>query len=323
MMHSQPKVSVIVPVYNAAPYIERCARSLFSQTLDSIEYIFVNDKTPDNSIDILQQVLAEYPERLPWVKIIDMTVNSQQAAARSRGLKESTGEYVIHCDPDDWVDVDYYRQLYKKANEDNLDLVTGDIEYHYSNNKTRRDIIADFTSPIQVLQSDSFFLLPLWSNLVKSDLIRKQRIDFYNGVNFMEDFGFLFRVYFCAHSAGHIHNVYYHYNKENENSITTRINSKGIIEQRIKCLKCLDQFFLGHNVDVKQFGLMQRSKRDVKDLWLNKNSLKIWRNLFPEVSHWILKQREASLSYRLVYYLSHHIGVWPMKIFLSVKDKMA
>ena len=64
----QPKVSVCVPVYKGEPYIEKCVRSLFSQTLDNIEYIFVNDNTPDKSMEIIYKVLNEYPYRKPFVK---------------------------------------------------------------------------------------------------------------------------------------------------------------------------------------------------------------------------------------------------------------
>ena len=63
-----PKVSIIVPIYNVEKYIARCARSLFEQTLDDIEYIFVNDCTPDNSIEILKSILDEYPQIMKPIK---------------------------------------------------------------------------------------------------------------------------------------------------------------------------------------------------------------------------------------------------------------
>lgn len=72
-MSSTPKVSVYVPIYNVAPFIERCARSLFEQTLEDLEYIFVDDKSPDDSVDILLRVLDEYPHRKSQVRLIRHT----------------------------------------------------------------------------------------------------------------------------------------------------------------------------------------------------------------------------------------------------------
>lgn len=78
-------VSVIIPVYKVEKYIERCARSLFEQTLESIEFIFVDDCSPDQSIKILQSVLQEYPHRTPHTKIIRHERNRGLAAARNTG----------------------------------------------------------------------------------------------------------------------------------------------------------------------------------------------------------------------------------------------
>ena len=111
MTNTQPKVSVIVPIYNVEAYIERCAISLFEQTLDDIEYIFVNDCTPDNSMMILSEVLSRYPQRKEQVRIINQPKNQGAAKAREDGIKEARGEYIIHCDSDDWVDKNIYQLL--------------------------------------------------------------------------------------------------------------------------------------------------------------------------------------------------------------------
>lgn len=121
-----PKVSVIVSVYGVEKYIERCVRSLFEQTLDEIEYLFIDDCTPDRSIEILRQVLEEYPQRKPQVTIHRMEQNSGQAAVRKWGMQNATGEYVIHCDSDDWADTDMYRAMYEKAKEENADVIVCD-----------------------------------------------------------------------------------------------------------------------------------------------------------------------------------------------------
>jgi glycosyltransferase involved in cell wall biosynthesis len=109
------KISVVVPVYNVAKYIERCVCSLMEQTLNDIEYIFVNDCTPDNSIEILKQTLKRYPHRKYDVKIIHHCHNQGPFETRNSGLVVATGEFISYCDSDDWVDVAMYESLYLKA----------------------------------------------------------------------------------------------------------------------------------------------------------------------------------------------------------------
>ena len=98
-----PKLSVLVPVYNVEAWIDKCARSLFEQTIDDVEYIFVDDCTSDRSIEILTATLAEYPRRIPQVKIIHHDKNRGLVASRNTALRVATGDFIIHCDSDDWV----------------------------------------------------------------------------------------------------------------------------------------------------------------------------------------------------------------------------
>ena len=119
----RPAVSVIVLVYGVEEYIEKCARSLFGQTMEDLEFIIVDDCTPDRSMEILYSVLEDYPRRKDQVKVIHNEVNRGQAYSRRVGVEAATGEYIIHCDSDDWVDLDMYAKMYSKARECNLDLV--------------------------------------------------------------------------------------------------------------------------------------------------------------------------------------------------------
>ena len=124
------KLSVIVPVYGVEKYIERCANSLFNQTLDHIEFIFVDDCTPDRSIELLQAVIEKHQERFTtysWtVRIEKMPQNSGPASVRKHGLQMATGEYVIHCDSDDWVEPDMFRLMYETAEAEQADIVVSD-----------------------------------------------------------------------------------------------------------------------------------------------------------------------------------------------------
>ncbi len=124
-----PQVSVIVPVYGVEMFMERCARSLFEQTLDDLEYLFIDDCTKDDSIGVLKRVLMEYPHRENQVHIHRMEHNSGQAAVREWGMKNACGEYVIHCDPDDWVDPNMYERMYEEAKKNDWDVVMCDFCY--------------------------------------------------------------------------------------------------------------------------------------------------------------------------------------------------
>ncbi|MEA4968038.1 MAG: glycosyltransferase family 2 protein, partial [Bacteroidaceae bacterium] len=108
MIH-YPKISVIIPVYNAELYFEKCLRSLFEQTFGGIEFVFINDNTPDNSFNILENVLADYPDRKKQIKIINNKYNIGSGASRNIGLTVADGEYIVFCDSDDWCDLDLYQ----------------------------------------------------------------------------------------------------------------------------------------------------------------------------------------------------------------------
>ena len=126
-------ISVIIPIYNVELYIERCVRSLMEQTLENIEFIFVNDCTPDKSMIILQRVLEEYPVRKEKVKIIEHKQNKGIAATRNTGLKYVSGQYIIYCDSDDWIERDMYEKLLKKALVTCADIVACDYYDDYIN----------------------------------------------------------------------------------------------------------------------------------------------------------------------------------------------
>ena len=117
------RVSVIVPFYNAGKHIERCAESLMRQTLkDGIEFVFVNDGSTDDSLDKLVSVVSKYPYRSTQVKI-ESQPNQGSAAARQKGHDCAVGDYLIHCDADDWVEADMYESLLAVADREDADVV--------------------------------------------------------------------------------------------------------------------------------------------------------------------------------------------------------
>ena len=178
-MNCMPKVSVIVPVYGVEKYIERCAVSLFEQTIQDIEYIFVDDCSPDRSIAILESVIDKYRYRLneenKTVKIERMKTNSGLPAVRQHGVRIATGDYIIHCDSDDWVNVDMYSEMYEYAVSNSSDLVLCD--YYISNGKTPDKVfhknITDFSKQTLLKRlMTSYDLNPVWSAMARRELYR-------------------------------------------------------------------------------------------------------------------------------------------------------
>ena len=98
-----PKVSILTPVYGVEKYIRRCAESLMSQTYENLEYIIVNDCTKDASVEILKEVIAEYPKRKEKVKLIELPDNKGLANARNVAIDASTVVFVLILESDEWV----------------------------------------------------------------------------------------------------------------------------------------------------------------------------------------------------------------------------
>lgn len=116
-----PKVSIIVPVYNVAPYLARCLDSLVGQTLHDIEIICIDDKSTDNSLEILH----EYRNKDPRIQVIALDKNSGVSTARNTGIEAAHGEYLGFVDPDDYVDLDFYEKLYITTKHENADITRG------------------------------------------------------------------------------------------------------------------------------------------------------------------------------------------------------
>ncbi|MGM9845187.1 MAG: glycosyltransferase family 2 protein [Muribaculaceae bacterium] len=239
-----PKVSVIVPIFNAEPFIARCASSILCQTLDDLEILFIDDCSPDNSIEILKNTIAKFPERATDVRIIKMTSNGGQAAVRHRGIIEATGDFIIHCDSDDWVDPNLYELMYNEAIRSDADVVICPIRDEYLNNSHTRPSRALPASCNEVVcnwwrESVGMFC---WNKLVKRCIYTDHHIMPFIGINMWEDNGLMLRVFYHARRLSQIQGAVYHYNRANANAMTSGYGRKAV-DQMIKCASLLADFF--------------------------------------------------------------------------------
>ena len=217
------KVSVCIPVYGVEKYIEKCARSLFEQTMrDGLEFVFVNDCTPDKSIEILEQLLSEYPHRKEQTKIINLPENGGVGRARRIAIENCTGEYIIHCDPDDWVGLDMYEKMYNAAKENDADMVYCDFIKEESNGSSTRSNTGSTQSAIEI-QKDMIGALTrgyLWNRMYRSEIAQRDYSEVCpKDINYTED---LMRNIFSLNYTDKIIKVseaLYHY-RENPASIS-------------------------------------------------------------------------------------------------------
>ncbi len=178
-MNVKPKISVIVPVYNVEKHVEKCVRSLFGQTLGDIQYIFIDDASPDRSIEKIKEVLREYPQRTSQCMFLKHTSNKGVAAARNTGLSASTGEYITYCDSDDWMTSNRLEQMYTAAIKNNADIVYGDFTMAYG------DRIEEYRLPDCDWQADktkalqayiTFGWTTIWNLLARKDIYTNNNI---------------------------------------------------------------------------------------------------------------------------------------------------
>ncbi|MGM9734989.1 MAG: glycosyltransferase family 2 protein [Candidatus Cryptobacteroides sp.] len=122
-MNGHPKISIVVPVYGAEKYIEHCAVSIFEQTYEETEFIFVNDGTPDLSMDILRSLIErKYSHLKSRIKLIDQS-NQGAPFARKNGVMQASGDYIFFVDSDDWIEPDAAEEIGLHAKESDADLI--------------------------------------------------------------------------------------------------------------------------------------------------------------------------------------------------------
>ena len=301
-----PKVSIIIPVYGVEKYIERCARSLFEQTLDDIEYLFIDDCTPDKSIEILRRVLDEYPKRRDQVIIHRMEKNSGQAAVRKWGMLNATGDYVIHCDSDDWVDVTMYEKMYNKAIEEDADVVVCDFlqsdgtQYHtIKASKPSLD-----AQSLLIYGMTHKFSPALWNKLIRRTIYAESDI-IYPKYAMAEDLTLFSQLLFNSRTVSYIPEPLYNY-FYNDKSISRKSGEEQIVKrfnESIANISLLYDKFCNSNVvpqvRIAFYCAIMFQKDRLLPLLKDSRYYKIWSDTFPEITFPLLLSRCVPLKYKL------------------------
>jgi len=231
------KVSIIVPVFNAEPYLRECIDSLLSQTISEIEFIFIDDGSTDNSAATIESY-----QNLESRIILIQQQNQGVSVARNVGLMNATGQYIGFVDADDYVEPDMYERLYTAAIKENCDVVLSNFESEIEGNH----VITNYSFPKDVLLTAEFIrkeVLPAFlktetlntacNKLYRNALIKEHGIRFPNRVALGEDGMFNMIFFSFAVSMKYLDYTGYHY-REVSGSATRNVIQKDYFQRALE-----------------------------------------------------------------------------------------
>lgn len=314
------KVSVIVPVYKVEPFIGRCMRSLMEQTLQDVEFIVVDDCSPDNSISIAKQVAGDYPDRL--VTFIVHEVNKGLPAARNTGLAMAKGKYVFHCDSDDFVEADMLEGLYEKAESESADIVWCDWFLSFERNE-RYMKQPYYDSAMNALKGmlSGVMKYNVWNKLVRRELYTTNAISFPAGYGMGEDMTMI-KLFACAETVAYLPKAFYHYVKLNALAFSNTYSDKHLVELRHNIEDTL--FFLEDRFGEKLKLEMEFFKLDVKYPFLISDDSRrheLWKSWYPEANVYISRNKNVSVRRRILQQLAANGQYWLISFYYKFVHK--
>ncbi len=245
------KVSIIVPVYNVAQYLEQCLDSVVRQTLKDVEIILVDDGSTDDSAKICRK----YELQDARVKLISQH-NQGLAAARQAGLDIATGEYIGFVDSDDWLELNMYEKMYQAAQKHDADIVFCNVyrnedkkekayfaSGYYDRQKMEEVIFPNLLAGFDRHGGETTIRWCNWLRLYKKQLIDAHHITFDKRFRRCQDLPFTFECTIHAQSYYYLGDEYLYHNRMNYESL-----SKGYTKNMWGLIKPLI-LYLQHVVD--------------------------------------------------------------------------
>ncbi len=305
-------ISIIVPVYGVELYIERCAKSLFEQTYQGvIEYIFINDKTPDESMAVLNRVIEDYPNRKPFVKILQHDNNKGLPQSRKTGMLAAKGDYIISVDSDDWINPEMVEKLMAVVESEDPDIVV----YDYASVNDKGDLIRILRG-CKNQDRDSFIMdmcsmRVAWSacnKMFRRSLLTSQ-ILFPEG-NMGEDMALMTQIVLSAFKITYLPEVMYYY-YVNPLSMTQVSSIEGQLKKyyQLKENTCIaiDAFERNDMASLFSDSLFALKWNLRKCLWglvYIKEYYELWKNTFPEIEYKVLLNSQISIHDKICYLLT-------------------
>ena len=311
-------LSVIIPVYGVEAYAARCAESLLCQTLDAVrvEYIFVDDASPDASIPQIRTVIDRHPERR--CTILTHDANRGLPAARNTGLAAATGKYVYHCDSDDCLEPQMLEQLLDAALAADADIAWCDFYLDYGTRKRRMSARsypdADALLRRGYLAGDMKY--NVWNKMVRRDLYAG--VEFPAGHSMGEDMTMILLAA-RASKVAYVPEALYNYNLANAGAMSHSFNARQLEDIRFNVTRveeCLGPDYaadlLLFKLNVKLPLLLTGSREDYL----------LWRSWYPEADAAIWRNRELPFRTLLLQFMASKGCRWYVRMYNRLLNKL-
>lgn len=293
-----PKISIIIPLYNASKYIHRCISSIINQTFSKFEVIIIDDGSKDDSLAICK----EYSKRDSRITVYSQS-NQGAYLSRKKGLSFAKGDYILNIDADDWMENDMLEILYNTIIDQNADIVACGFYSSYPNKASK-----EWKYPYKYEQNENLLNIhmgysALWNKLIKKEMFQFQSINSPNekSITMWEDNLVTLPIRFLSEKTICINTPLYHYWSEDNDSICKRYKNKYPISEII-VLKHLESFFLKYPKDKRARRILSNLKVMAKDnIWRNKEigGVKEWKNCFP-ISYIDILNSQLPLSSKFI-----------------------
>ena len=277
-----PLVSIIVPVYKAEQWLHRCVDSILVQTMTDLELLLIDDGSPDKSGEICD----EYAAKDSRIRVFHKE-NGGVSSARQMGIDNAIGEYIIHCDPDDWIEPTMLEELIQYAKLTGADMIVCDFwrDWKYKQMHSKQDC-SFFNKTDDFLKAlfDEQIHGGLWNKLVRTSVIRSNNLFIPSELILSEDLFFCAMLLKCDITFAYCPRALYHY-CENDFSLTKKVTRKSV-KAKIFLVDLLSKEFLSAKYD-DFFRLKKSILIDV----LRAKQFDLFNGLYPEIRNRILKEK--------------------------------
>jgi glycosyltransferase involved in cell wall biosynthesis len=284
-MNQSIKVSILMPVYKVEQYLEKALNSIFTQTYQNIDFVFVNDCSPDNSLQVLKDTITKHGIEEGRYTIINHEQNEGIAVSRADCIANAKGEYVLFVDSDDWIEPDMVEAMVVATGGGQIDIVGSDIvgdypdgrmKYHHENyaGTCRENLLRCLNYEINTV---------LWKLLIRRKLFFSFEI--LPHLNIGEDYIISVKLYYYAKTFKSLQRAYYHYVQYNQSRLSfQRLRS---LNDHVRAVKEVERFCREKGIyDINVEHKLNLRKFNIKSNFLTKQlrDYEAYRTVFPEAN---------------------------------------